>query len=159
MLSHARTDMNMIRELASTESAYRSITKSWFEHSPFYELLKNLATKKVKVIFATDHGTVFVKKAHKVIGDKETTNDNLRYKQGKNLTFDEKGIYFTRKPERLLLPKRNISTTFAFCTEDKFFAYPNNFNYYVSYYKNTFQHGGISLEEMIIPYVLAEPKV
>ncbi|MFN8436591.1 MAG: bifunctional response regulator/alkaline phosphatase family protein [Cytophagales bacterium] len=159
MLSHARTDMNMIRELASTESAYRSITKSWFEHSPFYELLKNLATKKVKVIFATDHGTVFVKKAHKVIGDKETTNDNLRYKQGKNLTFDEKGIYFTRKPERLLLPKRNISTTFAFCTEDKFFAYPNNFNYYVSYYKNTFQHGGISLEEIIIPYVLAEPKV
>lgn len=158
MLSHARTDMNMIRELASTEPAYRSITKSWFEHSPLFDLLKNISTKKVKVIFATDHGTVFVKKPHKIVGDKESTNDNLRYKQGKNLSFDEKGVFFTRKPERLFLPKRNISTTYAFCIEDKFFAYPNNFNYYVNYYKNTFQHGGISLEEMIVPYILAEPK-
>jgi CheY-like chemotaxis protein len=158
MLSHARTDMNMIRELASTEPAYRSITKSWFEHSPLFDMLKNLASKKVKVIFATDHGTVFVKKAHKIVGDKESTNDNLRYKQGKNLTVDEKGVYFTRKPELLHLPKRNITTSFAFCTEDRFFAYPNNYNHYVNYYKNTFQHGGISLEEMIIPFIVAEPK-
>ncbi len=158
MLSHARTDMAMIRELAPNESAYRSITKSWFLHSPLFEIIKNITNKKSRLIITTDHGTVFCKRPYKIVGDKETTNDNLRYKQGKNLSFDEKNVYFTRKPERLFLPKRNLSTTYAFTIEDYFFAYPNNFNHYVSYYKDTFQHGGISMEEMIIPFISLKSK-
>lgn len=158
MLSHARTDMAMIKELAPNESGYRSLTKSWFTHSPLFDLIKSIATKKVKLIITTDHGTVLVKKPYKIVGDKESTNSNLRYKQGRNLNFEEKGVYFTRKPERLFLPKRNISTTYVFCPENYFFAYPNNYNYFVNFYKDTFQHGGISLEEMIIPYVVLTPK-
>ena len=157
MLSHARTDMPMIRELAPDESAYRSITKSWFAHSSLYDVLKILARQKVKVVITTDHGTIRVKKAFKIIGDRNT-NTNLRYKQGKNLAFEEDGVYSTRFPENIRLPKVNVSTSFAFATGDYFFAYPNNYNYYVNYYKDTFQHGGISLEEMIVPFVVLEPK-
>ncbi len=158
MLSHARTDMAMIKELAPNESGYRSLTKSWFMHSPLLDLIKNLASKKIKLVITTDHGTVCVKRPYKIIGDKESTNTNLRYKQGRNLAVDEAGVYFTRKPERLGLPKRNISTAFAFAAEDYFFAYPNNYNYYANFYRDTFQHGGISLEEMIIPFVVLNPK-
>ncbi len=157
MLSHARTDIQMIRELAADESAYRSITKSWFEHSALQELLQILAEKKVKVVITTDHGTVRVEKAVKVVGDRET-NTNLRYKQGRNLTFNEKDVMFTRKPERLFLPKKNISTTYIFAKGNQFLAYPNNYNHYVNYYKNTFQHGGISMEEVIVPYIVLSPK-
>ncbi|MBC8111448.1 MAG: PglZ domain-containing protein [Verrucomicrobia bacterium] len=158
MLSHARTDMAMIRELAPDESAYRSITASWFTHSPLMEILKKLSEKDVKVIITTDHGTIRVKRPFKIVGDKNT-NTNLRYKHGKNLGFDEdKSVLIARKPERFFLPKANVSTAFVFTTEDYFFAYPNNYNYYVNYYKDTFQHGGISLEEMIIPYVQLAPK-
>ncbi|TAH28002.1 MAG: PglZ domain-containing protein [Cytophagales bacterium] len=157
MLSHARTDIAMIRELAPDEPAYRSITKSWFLHSPLFDIIKKIAEKKVRLVITTDHGTIRVQRPYKIIGDKET-NTNLRYKQGKNLTFDEKNIYFTRKPENLMLPKRNLTTTYVFTKEDYFLAYPNNFNYYVNYYKDTFQHGGISLEEMIIPFISLSPK-
>lgn len=153
MLSHARTDVAMVRELAPDESAYRSLTSSWFQHSPLLEALKKIAEKKVKIIITTDHGTIRVKRPFKIIGDKNT-NTNLRYKQGKNLGFDEDDdVYVVRKPERLFLPKRNVSTAYVFTTEDYFFAYPNNYNYYVNYYKDTFQHGGISLEEMIVPVI------
>ncbi len=159
MLSHARTDMAMIRELASDESAYRSLTLSWFMHSPLLELLKKLADKKVKVVITTDHGTIRVQRPFKIVGDK-TTNTNLRYKAGKNLNMDnEKDVFVCRKPERLFLPKRNMSTAYVFTKGDHFFAYPNNYNYYVNYYKDTFQHGGISLEEVIIPYISLSPKV
>lgn len=158
MLSHARTDMAMIRELAPDEAAYRSITRSWFQHSPLFELLQKLAELPCKVIITTDHGTIRVKKPFKIIGDRET-NTNLRYKSGKNLTFDEKGnIFFTRKPERFFLPRKNVSTSYVFATEEQFLAYPNNYNYYANFYKDTFQHGGISLEEMIIPLAILEPK-
>jgi DNA-binding response OmpR family regulator len=157
MLSHARTDMVMIRELAPDEPAYRSITQSWFLHSPLFEMLKKISEKKVKLIITTDHGTIRVKRPFKIIGDKET-NTNLRYKQGKNLSFDEKHAFFTRKPERFFLPKRNLTTTYVFTKEDFFLAYPNNYNYYVNYYKDTFQHGGVSLEEMIIPYISLKSK-
>ncbi len=158
MLSHARTDMAMIRELAADESAYRSLTLSWFMHSPLLELLKKLADKKVKVVITTDHGTIRVQRPFKIVGDK-TTNTNLRYKAGKNLNMDnEKDVYVCRKPERLFLPKRNMSTAYVFTKGDHFFAYPNNYNYYVNYYKDTFQHGGISLEEVIIPYISLSPK-
>lgn len=158
MLSHARTDMAMIRELAPDESAYRSITTSWFQHSPLLEALKKIAEKKHKLIITTDHGTIRVKRPFKIIGDK-STNSNLRYKQGKNLGFeDDNDIFVVRKPERLFLPKRNVSTAYVFTIEDYFFAYPNNYNYYVNFYKDTFQHGGISMEEMIIPLITLSPK-
>jgi hypothetical protein len=157
MLSHARTDMAMIRELAPDESAYRSITNSWFQHSPLLETLKKISEKKVRLIITTDHGTVRVKRPFKIVGDKDT-NTNLRYKQGKNLGFEEKNVMVSRKPERYFLPKRNVSTAFVFAIEDYFFAYPNNYNYYVNYYKDTFQHGGVSLEEMIIPFISLSSK-
>jgi DNA-binding response OmpR family regulator len=152
MLSHARTDMAMIRELAPDESAYRSITKSWFTHSPLFEILKKISEKKVKMIITTDHGTIRVKRPFKIIGDK-SVNTNLRYKQGKNLNYEGDKVFATSKPERFFLPKGNVSTSYVFALEDQFFAYPNNYNYYVNFYKDTFQHGGVSLEEMIIPII------
>ncbi|KAA9326026.1 T9SS response regulator signal transducer PorX [Adhaeribacter soli] len=157
MLSHARTDMAMVRELAPDESAYRSLTRSWFLHSPLYEALRMISEKKGRVVITTDHGTIRVKRPFKIVGDRNT-NTNLRYKHGKNLGFTEKDVYVSRKPERLYLPKENISTAYVFAIEDYFFAYPNNYNYYVNYYKDTFQHGGISLEEIIIPFVTLSPR-
>lgn len=152
MLSHARTDMQMIRELAPDESAYRSLTKSWFSHSTLLDTLKALANQKVKVMITTDHGTIRVNRPDKIVGDK-STNTNLRYKVGRNLSFDEKNVYFNREPESIGLPKNNLSSTFVFAKEDRFFAYPNNYNHYVRFYKDTFQHGGISMEEVIIPFI------
>ncbi|MDI9356789.1 MAG: PglZ domain-containing protein [Chitinophagaceae bacterium] len=157
MLSHAKTDNAMIQELAHDEAAYRSIVSSWVEHSHILETLKAIAEKKAKVIITTDHGTVMVKKPIKIIGYKET-NTNLRYKQGKNLSYVDSKVVAIPNPESICLPKTNLSTSFVFATEDYFFAYPNNYNQYVNLYKNTFQHGGISLEEMIIPLILMEPK-
>ncbi|MCF8457944.1 MAG: PglZ domain-containing protein [Bacteroidales bacterium] len=157
MLSHARTDSEMIRELAGDESAYRSITLSWFEHSALLDFLKLAAEKKVKVILTTDHGTIRVNDAIKIIGDKDTTT-NLRYKAGRNLNYKAKEVFAITKPETAYLPKSNVSTSYVFARKDDFFAYPNNYNYYVNYYKNTFQHGGISLEEMIIPLIVLKPK-
>lgn len=152
MLSHARTDMQVIRELADDEPAYRSITLSWIEHSPLLEALKRIAQKNVKLIITTDHGTIRVKEPSKIIGDRNT-NTNLRYKQGKNLNYEKRDVFEIKNPADALLPRLNVSTAFVFAKQDKFFAYPNNFNYYVNHYRNTFQHGGISLEEMIVPFV------
>ncbi|MFY0651069.1 MAG: PglZ domain-containing protein [Cyclobacteriaceae bacterium] len=158
MLSHARTDMKMIRELAPDESAYRSLTNSWFMHSTLLEMLKLLSQKDVHVIVTTDHGTIRVKRPLKIVGDKNT-NTNLRFKVGKNLNF-KKGdnVLVSRNPADIFLPKINVSSSYVFATNDDFFAYPNNYNYYVNYYKDTFQHGGISLEEMILPVVHLQPK-
>jgi hypothetical protein len=148
----------MVRELAPDEAAYRSLTKAWFNHSPLFELLKKIADAGYQVVLTTDHGTVKVKNPYKIVGDKNV-NSNLRYKAGKNLGFDEsKNVFVARKPERLFLPKANISTAYVFTTHDYFFAYPNNYNYYVNFYRDTFQHGGISLEEIIIPLVTLQPK-
>jgi DNA-binding response OmpR family regulator len=157
MLSHARTDMAMIRELAPDESAYRSITKSWFIHSPLFEILKKISEKDVKLVITTDHGTIRVKRPFKIIGDR-TVNTNLRYKQGKNLGFEGDKVMQATKPEKMFLPKMNVSTSYVFAIEDQFFAYPNNFNYYVNFYKDTFQHGGVSMEEMIIPIIFLNSK-
>jgi DNA-binding response OmpR family regulator len=157
MLSHARTDVEMMRELAPDEAAYRSITLSWFLHSSLFEFLKMLAEHKARVIITTDHGTIRTKRPYKIIGDKNT-NTNLRYKQGKNLNYEKKYIIECLKPEEFHLPKINVSTSYAFATEDYFFAYPNNYNHYVNYYKDTFQHGGVSLEEMIIPFIVLKAK-
>lgn len=157
MLSHARTDMQMIRELAEDESAYRSITYSWLEHSPLLEALKRLADKPCRIILTTDHGTIRVKEPSKIIGDRNT-NTNLRYKQGKSLSYDRKDIMEVKNPADAFLPRSHVSTTYVFIKHDKFFAYPNNFNHYVNYYRNTFQHGGISPEEIIIPFAVMENK-
>ena len=152
MLSHARTESKMVRELANTESAYRSITRSWLRHSVLAELFKRLAQSDFKVIITTDHGSIRASKPIKIVGDRNT-NTNLRYKLGKNLSCQSKEVFVIKNPHEAQLPAPNISTSYMFATGSTFFAYPNNYNYYVSYYKDTFQHGGISLEEMLIPLI------
>ena len=152
MLSHARTESRMVRELANSESAYRSITLSWFRHSVLADLFKMLAQSDFTVMITTDHGSIRASKPVKIIGDRNT-NTNLRYKLGKNLNYDPREVFVIKEPRRAMLPAPNLSTSYVFATSDSFFAYPNNYNYYVSYYKDTFQHGGISMEEMIVPLV------
>jgi len=152
LLSHARTEMQVLRELANDETSYRSITLSWFEHSALYEVLLRLSEKKVNVIITTDHGSIRVKEPSKVIGDRETTT-NLRYKHGKNLNYEKRDVLEVRNPNEAKLPKPHVSSSFIFAKEDLFFVYPNNYNYHVNHFRNSFQHGGISLEEMICPFV------
>ena len=157
MLSHARTESKMVRELANNESAYRSITLSWFRHSVIADLFRQLAQSDYHVIVTTDHGSIRATNPVKIIGDRNT-NTNLRYKLGKNLAYDSKELFVIKEPRKAHLPAPNLSTSYVFATGDDFFAYPNNYNYYVSYYRNTFQHGGISMEEMIIPIISMKGK-
>lgn len=157
MLSHARTESMMVRELAANEAAYRSITLSWIRHSAVTRLFEYLADSEYTVIITTDHGSVRVSTPTKVIGDKNT-NTNLRYKLGKALNYNPKEVFEVKEPAKAFLPAPNLSTGYIFATGDSFFAYPNNYNYYVSYYKETFQHGGISLEEMLVPIITMRPK-
>lgn len=157
MLSHARTEMEVIKELADDESAYRSLTKSWFNHSPLRDIFKKISEKGIKTFLTTDHGTIRVDTPVKIVGDKHT-NTNLRYKVGKNLSYNEKDVIVSSDPGSIKLPKTNVSSNYIFAKENDFFAYPNNFNYYANYYKDTFQHGGVSLEEIIIPFVELSPK-
>jgi CheY-like chemotaxis protein len=152
MLSHARTEMEVLKELASDEASYRSITNSWFEHSPLHQALKKLADKKITIILATDHGSVRVKTPYKVIGDKQTTT-NLRYKHGRNLNYEPKEVLAFRDPKEAGLPVPTINSSFIFARGDGFLCYPNNYNYYANYYRNSFQHGGVSMEEMIVPVI------
>jgi len=152
MLSHARTDMEVIRELADDDAAYRSLTMSWFNHSPLNDMFKLIAASGHDVVITTDHGTIKVDEPSKLVGDKNTTT-NLRYKQGRNLSYKEKDVLAVKRPIDAQLPAINLSSSYVFAKGAKFFVYPNNYNYYMNYYKNTFQHGGISLEEMIVPYV------
>ncbi len=157
MLSHARTEMEIIRELADDEAAYRSLMLSWFEHSSLFDIIKQLSEKKAPLIIITDHGSVKVQDPVKIVGDRHTTT-NLRYKSGKNLNYEAKEVFDVRNPDDIFLPKSNISSSYVFCRTNDFFAYPNNYNYYVKYYRDTFQHGGISLEEMLIPVITLSPK-
>jgi Response regulator containing CheY-like receiver, AAA-type ATPase, and DNA-binding domains len=157
MLSHSRTDSKMMRELAPDEAAYHSLTLSWFRHSPILELFRQVAALGYELILTTDHGTIRVSEPVQIVADKNT-NTNLRYKVGKSLSFQDKSIFEIAKPQKVGLPAPNLSSTYAFCTGNMFFGYPNNFNYYAQYYRDTFQHGGISMEEMIIPLVHLQPK-
>ncbi len=157
MLSHARTEMEVLKELAGDEVSYRSLTLSWFEHSPLFRALRKIADKDIQLFITTDHGTTRVKRPSKCVGDRHTTT-NLRYKHGRNLQYEEKDVLAFRDPKDAGLPRPNVSSTFIFAKEDVFLCYPNNYNHYVNYYKNTFQHGGISLEEMIVPVIRLQSK-
>lgn len=157
MLSHSRTDMEVIKELADDEAAYRSITLSWFEHSPLWEIMRQLAEKQIPVIITTDHGAIRVQHPTKIVGDRNT-NTNLRYKTGKSLQYKKGEVFEVNNPDDIFLPRESVSANYVFAKENRFFAYPNNFNYYVNYYRDTFQHGGVSLEEMLIPFAFMTPK-
>ena len=147
----------MVRELAANEAAYRSLTLSWFRHTPIKELFRNLASLDYDILITTDHGSIRTSTPIKVVGDRNV-NTNLRYKLGKNLGYNPKEVFEMKDPKRFGLPSPNLSTTYIYATGDNFFAYPNNYNHYVTYYKDTFQHGGISLEEMLVPLVTLRPK-
>lgn len=157
MLSHARTEMDMIKELAADEAAYRSLTLSWFEHSPLQEMFKKIAEKGGKVVITTDHGTVRVTNPVKIVGDR-STNTNLRYKTGRNLSYKDKEVFTIKHPDKVGLPKSSLSAEFVFTREQDYFVYPNNYNHFVNYYNDTFQHGGISMEELLIPFVILHSK-
>lgn len=157
MLSHSKTEMEVIKELASNDKSYRSLTQSWFKNSPLLDIIQQAAQMGFKLIITTDHGTINVKNPSKVIGDKNTSL-NLRYKTGRSLTYENKDVLAAKDPKEIHLPSINMSSSFIFAKGDLFFAYPNNFNHYVSYYRNTYQHGGVSLEEMVIPFAVLEPK-
>jgi hypothetical protein len=156
MLSHARTEIGLIRDLAKDEAAYRSITRSWFQHSSLFEMLRELAEKQVRIIFTTDHGTIRVQNPVKVIGDRNTSS-NLRYKMGRNLDYDARKVFELKDPARAFLPKSNISSRYIFALNKDFLVYQNNYNHYASYYKDTFQHGGISMQEVLLPFACLEP--
>jgi DNA-binding response OmpR family regulator len=156
ILSHARTDIGVIRDLANDERAYRSLTRSWFIHSSLFDLLKTLAAQRIRVIFSTDHGTIRVQNPIKIVGDRKTSA-NLRYKMGRSLDYDPSKVFEIKNPEKALLPKSNISSRYIFATNKDFLVYHNNYNHYAGYYKDTFQHGGISMQEMILPVACLEP--
>lgn len=157
MLSHSKTEMEVVKELASNDKAYRSLTLSWFKNSPLLEMIQQAQQLGFKLILTTDHGTINVKNPSKVIGDRDTSL-NLRYKTGRSLTYEDKDVLVSKDPKNIHLPSINMSSSYIFAKGDLFFAYPNNYNHYVSYYRNTYQHGGVSLEEMIIPFVVFRPR-
>ncbi len=157
ILSHARTETEIIRELTEDEAAFRSLTRSWFEHSDLFTILKMLSERGHTVIITSDHGTIRVDNPVKIIGDRETST-NLRYKTGRNLNYNAKEMFVINKPQEAQLPQSNITSTYVFAYNRDFFVYPNNSNQFVRYYKNTFQHGGISMEEMMVPYIVLKPK-
>ncbi|MFI3327619.1 MAG: PglZ domain-containing protein [Rikenellaceae bacterium] len=157
VLSHARTETNVVRELTEDDASYRSLTRSWFDHSELYSILRQLSQKGHTVIITSDHGTVRVDKAIKVTGDKQTSA-NLRYKTGRNLAYNHREVFEVTRPENIQLPSSNITSSYIFAYDSDFFVYNNDANRHIRYYKSTFQHGGISMEEMLVPYVVLKPK-
>jgi len=157
MLSHAKTEMEVLKELAANDKGYRSLTKSWFDNSPLLEIIKQAKELNFKLIITTDHGTINVKNPSKVVGNKDTSL-NLRYKTGRGLSYEHKDVLAVKDPKSIYLPSLAMNSSFIFAKDNLFFAYPNNYNHYVSYFRNTYQHGGISLEEVIIPFAILNPR-
>jgi CheY-like chemotaxis protein len=157
MLSHAKTEMEMIRELAGNDKSYRALTRTWFENSSLLDMLKKIADNGSQLFITTDHGTINVGVPSKVVGDKETSS-NLRYKTGKRLQYQPKDVMVMEDPQQFFLPAANLSSKFIFAKENVYLTYPNNYNHFVKYFKDTYQHGGISLEEMVCPFVRLSPK-
>ena len=157
ILSHAKTDNHIVDQLIRDDKTFRSLTVNWFENSSILKIIKLAAEQGFKLVITTDHGMVYVKKPSQVVGDRETST-NIRYKTGKSLTYDEKDVWAITNPEKLFLPKGNLSSKYIFAKNNIFLAYPKNYNHFVNYYKDTYQHGGISLEEIIIPISILEPK-
>lgn len=159
ILAHSRSDNAVLKEIAPDESAYRSLTDSWFEHSSLFAMFKALSTQKnIKIIITTDHGSIRCLRGSKILGDKETST-NLRYKYGRNIKSDDRQAIFIRNPLDYKLPKRGGIINYVIAKEDYYFVYPTDYHYYLNYYKNTFQHGGISMEELILPVITLESKL
>lgn len=158
MIAHGRSDSDILKEIAPDEAAYRSLTNSWFTHSSLFASFKALAKmEKVKLIVTTDHGSIRCLRGAKVLGDREAST-NLRFKYGRNLKADNKHAIFIKNASDYKLPKRGVTINYIIAKEDYYFVYPTDYHKYLSYYKDTFQHGGISMEEMILPVITMEPK-
>ena len=157
ILSHARTETDIIRELTEDDASFRSLTRSWFEHSELFTLLRMLSEHGHTVIITSDHGTVRVDNPIRVTGDRETSV-NLRYKTGRNLAYNPKEVFEITRPEEVQLPSINLSSSYIFAYNHDFLVYNNDANRHIRYYRDTFQHGGISMEEMIVPYIVLQPK-
>ena len=157
MISHAKTEMELIKELASDDKAYRSLTKSWFKNTLLNQLIQKAGALGFNLLLTTDHGTINVATPSEVIGDK-TTSMNLRYKSGRSLTYDKKAVLACSNPEDFNLPALSLNSSFIFAKEDHYFVYRNNYNHYVNFFRNSFQHGGLSMQEMIIPFVVLRPR-
>lgn len=158
MIAHGRSDSSILKEIAPDESAYRSLTNSWFQHSSLLNTFKAIATiPKAKIVVTTDHGSIRALRGSKVLGDREASS-NLRFKFGRNLKVEDKHALFIKKPSEYKLPDRGVSISYIIAKEDYYFVYPTDYHKYLSYYKDSFQHGGISMEEMILPIVTMESK-
>lgn len=157
ILAHGRSNNVILKEIAGTEAAFRSLMKSWFAHSPLFSLLKAFAGRDFTVVVTSDHGSVLCKRGTVAYG-KRSTSTNLRYKYGDNLNSDPKDSILIKKPDQWRLPMLTLATTYILAKEDFYFVYPNNYNEMVRHFQNSFQHGGISIEEMVVPVVTMTPK-
>ncbi len=158
MIAHGRSDSDILKEIAPDESAYRSLTNSWFTHSSLLSTLKSISSlKNSRIIITTDHGSVRALRGAKVLGDKEASS-NLRFKYGRNLKVDDKHAVYIKNAIDYKLPKRGVTINYIIAKEDYYFVYPTDYHKYLTYYKDTFQHGGISLDEMLLPVITMEPK-